>query len=335
MFRIALANNAAYAVVPQDAIPILPLIISSDASLGEHLPGATVLETIPLTVEGDPDGTATAFSERAGDAAELTWTPSDREVGRRYVANLAHGTLEGPGVAPVQYTPSTFEFSYIDGTRADLLPEVELTLSDVREGYWNTSACCSVDAALCTEASHCFQCWDRAGALFVTAAWTGPGLPYLSLETVPGGTAQEGRFGEFAEVTEFGEFCAEGTARAGDETRSLSVCHTVTEWPSVEVEGRHTVFADTCTVIPPGYSPLTRLFVVRGATTTEALQALSGETEEPAVASRDVPNTESSVSRCGVGSRPVEGSTLPWLAALAALGAAGRRRSHPRRVSGR
>lgn len=326
--RIALANDPAYALVPQDAPVLLPLSITFETNVDSGRLDFPIRETVSLTVEGDPTGAVTAYSEVNRTLGELTWTPgAAREPGRTYIATLARGVAGGPQeLAQAYYAESTFEFSYLDGTSATFLPDVELTLSDISESSGGPGGCCEVDAALCAEASSCFQCWDQAAVLFFYSAWTGPGLPYLSLETEPTGTAT---------VKAFGESCVQGTASGAGETRNFSVCHTVTEWPSVDVPGRHTVFADTCKVMPEGYFPLTRLLVVRAETRTQALQALSSEPKEPPVASRDVPDSDSSVSRCSVGSRPAPGSALAWLAALAVLGAAAHRRQSSCRDSGR
>ena len=308
------AVTAAYALVPNDSPALLPLEVSSTADWWASLPSVPIA-TANVAVEGDPTGAVTAYAQRGIAFAELSWEPgAAREFGRTYHAYLGDSTAYRPrDGTSVYYQQSTFEFSYFDGSSADFLAQANLTLSDVRERYASAyTTCCEVDAALCSGGSNCFQCWDQVGRLSLYPAWTGPGLPYLSRETEP---AQG-----YIEVTHFGEFCAQGTASAAGETRSFSACHTVSEWPSVEVEGRQTVFADSCRAMPEGYFPLTRLLVVRGETLAKAQQLLSS------VRTTGQPHDSDPATRCGLASRPVESNALPWLVTLAVLGAAGRRR---------
>ncbi|HEY6727380.1 MAG TPA: hypothetical protein VI197_25270, partial [Polyangiaceae bacterium] len=311
MFFLALADDpavtAAYSVVPNDSPPLLPLEITSNVDWVPSLSGVPLARTATLSVAGDPTGAVTAHAHRGVAYAELTWTPgAAREFGRSYVAHLADGGAETQERWPVYYQPSTFEFSYFDGSSAEFLPQIDLTLSDVQEHYGSAApSCCEVERALCAGASSCFQCWDQVGRLSMHPVWTGPGLPYLSLETDPQGTF---------EVTEFGEYCVQGTASTASETRSFSVCHTVTDWPLVEIEGHQTVFADSCQAMPEGYFPLTRLFVVRAETEAAAQRHFSS------ARTTGQPHHSDPVSRCGLSSRPVEGHGLVWLGVLAMLG---------------
>ena len=88
-FYIAFADDpavtAAYAVVPNDVPVVLPLTARNNMLSGVVFPEVPILETVALTVDGDPAGAVTAYSPIApgGAVATLTWTPGAvREIGR-------------------------------------------------------------------------------------------------------------------------------------------------------------------------------------------------------------------------------------------------------------
>lgn len=70
------------------------------------------------------------------------WVSGEREVGREYVANLAYRTLDGPGVQPLYYTPSTFEFSYSEAR------SLKIMLAGLISRWIKRTAWASVSASL-------------------------------------------------------------------------------------------------------------------------------------------------------------------------------------------
>lgn len=271
-----------YSQVPRDS----PTALLPASGLWNSV--VTHYSDVPLSVDGDPEGALTSMD--AGEASlELGWTyAADRQIGRTYTASLASGVAHRADVdrpeADYHFAESSFEFTYIDGTSANFLPTVDLTLFDHVPNYTSVSEqCCEVVANECGSEASCYQCWKQQAEALIGGSWDGPGIPYLdlSLETVFDNLMRHPTLDAF-QVIEHGEHCLEGTAATVfGESTTLTACGTPTEPPVDETSTRNPVFADTCRTLPEDTYPTTLLLATRAKTEAQARVLLNQRPAPP------------------------------------------------------
>lgn len=311
-----------YSVVPSETQVLVPLAALAQGHVA--YPNGVGLSFTEGRAEPDADDTRLfSFYGAVKATPDLTLVP-----GNTYTARLAERSSGSPTEA--YFIASTFSFTVHAGTRGELLEGIEFDLSEpsaVAEEVDPT--CCEVDPAECGEASSCYQCWQRVSYSFVQASWDGPALPYLTLQTeattdnlTPSATAL---FQDAYQLETTDEYCVEGTATLGDESRTVSRCATASELPVLPEQDAagdgELVEAETCLGRLALGAGVTHLYVKRGATEEKAMQALL-EHSQP-----DYPDP----AACALGARAGRASSA-WqlLAGLLGLAYYWRRR-RPRR----
>lgn len=328
-------NQRWYSRVPSDSPVLLPIAQQSSNGVWNDVTWLP-LNKVPLTVDGDADGRVTGLGTHGEGSFGLVWTPmAVREPGRTHTARLADGAASGAPpytfVYNVYYEESTFEFSYLEATSAEFLPDVELTIADIPTRYTVVGAkCCEVVASECSGAASCHQCWELEGERWVGGAWDGPGIPYLtlSLQLASPDNLSPTTVRNAFQVTDRGEVCIEGTAEASGEARTVTACGTPAAPPVHEPSGVQPVLADSCRVLPPGVHLATALVAVRAETEAQARELLDLQSSPRVTPASEAPTDHGVLPRCAAtrGAPPASGALTSFgvLSLLVALARPGR-----------